>query len=65
MAFTGRTPANGRSGETETPAGDAALGMVVLEGLIADQSKKMGGKFKHRDTCSSVRPKALTYQLMM
>ena len=32
-AFTGRTPASGRSGEAETPAGDAALGMLVLEEL--------------------------------
>ena len=31
-APTGRTPASGRSGETETPAGDAALGMFVVNG---------------------------------
>jgi hypothetical protein len=31
--FTGRTPASGRSGEERDSAGDAALGMFVLERL--------------------------------
>jgi hypothetical protein len=32
MAFTGRTPASGRSGEEREPGGDAALGM--FEGVV-------------------------------
>ena len=32
MAFTGRTPASGRSGEERDSAGGAALGMIVYIG---------------------------------